>query len=171
MVAIETLFKSFEETIEMNTIGRRIRLAMTENELRQVDVLEQLRTHGIEMSKAQLSKIVNDDVTMFAPETLIALGKILDINLHYMITGEELETKVERFFSDEANAVGAMIDAMMPRSRRMILIMAESLLKTDQEQRSNELEIAALLEENIKLLSNGDRKVATDYIERTGRYR
>jgi len=143
---------------DMDTIGKRIRLAMLENNLRQSDVREQLRSYGKEISKANLSKIVNDGAIMYTPDLLEAMGKILGVNLHYLLTGEEIEGKEEKFNTDEANRAGAAIDALPQEMRELLTnnaLMFQRLSQSNErlieENKTLRSEKEALIQEHEKL--------------------
>lgn len=149
----------------MDTIGKRLRLAMVNKDYKQVDVLRLLEQAGTTISRSQLSKITTDGAMMFTPALLIALSDALDINLHYLITGKEPEAKEEKFFSNEANAVGALVDAMLPASRQLMQIIAENIAAQDRQRRLQDRALTRLLEDVSDHLTNGQRKLAAEYID------
>ena len=64
-----------------------------------------------------------------------------------------------------------MVDGLSPRARKLLLDGAQMLKQIESEIIENHREIARLLEENINLLSNSDRRIAAEYIGRILRHR
>jgi transcriptional regulator with XRE-family HTH domain len=154
-----------------DTMGKRLKIAMMEQDLRQVDIIEQLRSYGIELSKAQLSKIVNDEVVTPNIEFLRAIKRLLGLSLDYIIDGEEPTAQpADHFMTDEANAIGALVDKLPIELRTVLLDVAQLLYRLHTDQRKKEEELISLLEDNINLMGNGHRRIAREYIDRNRRH-
>lgn len=148
------------------TMGGRIKAALIEKEMNQTELRKALAQHGVVISKAQVSKLVGGSVKRPPTKTLQAIKQILGVSLDYLVDSDEPEEE-ERFMSDEANQIGAMVDAMLPRSRQLLLSIADGLLRIDEEQYESDARLSQLLMENISGLANGYRAEAREYIERT----
>jgi transcriptional regulator with XRE-family HTH domain len=137
-----------------DTMGKRLKIAMMEQDLRQVDVIEQLRSYGIHVSRSQLSKVLNDEITTPNLEFIRAIKKILGLSMDYIIDGTEPEAKQERFVSEEANVIGEIADQLPPHMRQSLLEVARLHQRMHAEQRRKDEEIARLLMERVNLLDD-----------------
>lgn len=114
-------------------------------------------------------------------EVLFAICDLFNTDTEWILRGNVLEPEKipDKFNTDEANEVGAMVDKMQPQTRQMMLTGAQSALRWEkallQIQQDKLMEsqrkVARLLEENINLWSSADRKIADDYIENIGHHR
>lgn len=97
---------------------------------------------------------------------IVALSKIYDADPTYLLTGEEHGETTH--YSEEAEQIAKLVDQMQPQTRQMMLGAARGAMQLESELMEAYREIARLLEENISLLSNGDRMIADAYIDRIG---
>lgn len=174
MMIIDSLYQTSKERCCMplkrrakkGTFGERVKECREENTTyTQNDFIDILKTrYGISMSAAAFSKIELGETRRLDPSLIIAIAEIALTNVHYLITGEE--TGEITSYSEEAEHVARLVDQMLPRSKQLVKIIAQNLLTIDNEQREAEVDIVVLLQENINLLNNGDRKIAADYIHR-----
>lgn len=151
------------------SFGWRLAKMREDREMSQKEVVEKLAKYNIEgipRSIPALSQLELGMTKRVHVDLLLALSEILNANVAYLITGEEPESPV--MWSEEADQVANLIDKMLPRSRQLIKTIAKNLLTIDNEQREAEVNIAVLLQENLNLLNNGDRKIAVEYIHRMG---
>lgn len=158
---------------KQGTFAWRLRQAREEKELDQTQVVDELkRRFGHEMTYAAYNKHETGDTENPKLIVLDMLSQVLDCSVDYLVTGKEPEGKAVRFWSDEADKAGNIIDGMLPQTRAIALGILELLAQMDKEQRSNEYEIAHLLAENISLMKRGsDQERARRYIEAAGYFR
>lgn len=152
----------------MDTIGQRIKLEMIHKDLKQADILRQLHEKGIEIQKSQMSKIVNDEVSMFTPAMLIEIARIIGVDTHYLLTGEERgDTKS---WSDEAAAVAAIVDkASDPLSRSTLLSVIEKVTQLHPEHWEFMLSVISNVGDKVGEIDKARRRLAGKlYDERRG---
>lgn len=125
--------------------------------------------YKVSTNKSTVNRILTDKQEP-PHDLLFALCDMFDTDTEWILRGNVLEPEKipDRFMTDEANEVGAMVDRMQPSTRQMMLNAARAAMQLENELLEAYREIARLLEENINLLSNGDRKIADAYIDRIG---
>lgn len=164
--------KANMKTAREGTFAWRLMLEREKKGLSQVELSEELtrRLKGKKVAPPTpmtVSKMERGIIVTPKHEVLEGLSEIFRCTIDYLVTGKEPEPEPDQFVTPEANTVGTMIDAMLPRSRRIMVIVADGLLAADTEQNESDVRIAELLQENITLMSNGQRSVADEYILRT----
>ena len=151
------------------SFGWRLMKIREDREMSQKEVVDKLAAYdneGIPRSVPALSQLELGMTKRVHVDLLLALSEILNVSVAYLITGVEPESPTA--WSEEAEQVARLIDQMLPRSRQLIKTIAKNLVIIDNEQREAEVNIAVLLQENLNLLNNGDRKIAVEYIHRMG---
>lgn len=150
-----------------DSFGKRVRDGREEKGLTQSDMIRLLNErYGIQMSEAAFSKIEIGETKRLHIDLQMAIAGILNNDIRYLLTGEEVGSTALAW-SEEAEIIAGLVDSLLPRSRRLVEIVARNLLAIDNEQRENEKELIELLMENINLLPNGAGKIAKDYIDRS----
>ena len=138
----------------------------------QKDVIDRLAKYpnkDMPRSVPALSQLEIGQTKRVHVDLLLALCEILDVTPGYLITGIEAEKPTA--WSEEAEKLASMVDGLSPRARRLLLDGAQMLKQIEGEILESQREIAKLLEENISLLSNSDRRIAGEYIARILRHR
>lgn len=102
--------------------------------------------HAINLDQAQYSRMERDSASV-TDKVLLAISKVYGINVHTLLTGEDVAADIEVFITPEANEVGVMLDQMDEDLREAILDLTKDLLK--QERRSLQNEIGAYLQDDI----------------------
>lgn len=158
---------------KQGTFAWRLRQAREEKELEQTQVVDELkRRFGYEMTYAAYNKHETGDTENPKLAVLDMLSQVLGCSIDYLVSGREPEEKTAKFWSEEADKAGNIIDGMLPQTRGLALCILDQLMQMDKEQRSNEYEIAHLLAENINLMKRGsDQERARRYIEAAGYFR
>lgn len=123
--------------------------------------------YKVSTNKSTINRILTDKQEP-PHDLLFALCDMFDTDTEWILRGNVLEPEKipDRFMTDEANEVGAMIDQMSPSTRQMMIAAARAAMQLEIELMESQKEIARLLEENISLLENSDRQIARDYIRR-----
>jgi transcriptional regulator with XRE-family HTH domain len=151
-----------------SNFGRRIKAARETKGLTQDELIERLKVRGISMSSAALSKVECGETMRVHVDLLLAVSQILAVDVAELLVGstrpgrQPAPTVAD---SAEAQTVGAMIDAMLPRSRRMLTTMARELLAADQEQKQKDVRIAELLQDGISAM---ERRTVGNGTDRDG---
>lgn len=101
-------------------------------------------------------------------EVLFAICDMFDTDTEWILRGNVLEPEKipDRFMTDEANEVGAMIDQMSQSTRQMMVMTARSATQLEKELLESQRVIAKLMEGYINLLESGDRIIAREHIDR-----
>ena len=97
---------------------------------------------------------------------LFAFCEMFETDTEWILRGNVLEPEKvpDRFMTDEANEVGALIDAMSSRSRRLMKLIGENLEEADREQRRKNEDVTRLLESLTHLLSENQRNAVSDIL-------
>lgn len=103
-------------------------------------------------------------------EVLFAICDMFNTDTEWILRGNMLEPEKipDKFNTDEANRIGAIVDDMLPPTRRLLEMIANELLEIDQRQHASNLRNAELLTKYINQMANGDQQKAREYIESTG---
>lgn len=129
------------------------------------------KRYSIHTSRSVVNRYLNDAQEM-TYEIITAICEIFHVSADWLLRGEDFETKEkDEFYSEEANHIGAMVDAMSEENRQLMVLIAKGLLSADERQNNSDVRIAELLQENIRLLTNGQRSVADAHIQRTDQNR
>lgn len=120
------------------------------------------------MTPAGWNKFETGDTATPKHVILAAISEITGCSLDYLILGKEPPPEPpSSYYSDDADRIAVMADDMLPRSRILLTMIAEGLLRIDEEQNESDARLSQLLLENINTLANGHRAEAREYIERT----
>lgn len=165
----------------LDTIGDRLNQLLRErgrndrNEAyTQVDLTDMLtgratapngQRYNIRTNKSTINRILTDKQEP-PLEIIFAICDIFNQDLRWILRGDVAAEPPALAWSEEAEIIAGLVDSLLPRSRRLVEIVARNLLAIDNEQRENEKELIELLMENINLLPNGAGKIAKDYIDR-----
>ena len=125
--------------------------------------------YKVNTNKSTVSRILTDKQDL-PYDMLFAICDMFDTDTEWILRGNVLEPEKipDRFNTDEANEVGAMIDDMLPQTRRFLETIAAGLLEIDQRQHESNMRAAELLSAYITEMRNGDRQHAREYIQSTG---
>lgn len=124
--------------IVMDTIGKRLRVAMIDRGMKQSEMIAKFEDAGHVISRQQLSKILNDGAALYTPEFLAAASNVLNRSVHYIVTGTEWTDPIDKFMSDEANEIGRLVDEMQPRMRQMMLQAAKASSQLNDDMLNRE---------------------------------
>lgn len=141
---------------EKGTLGWRVSTERDHRGLTQGDVVEALRRHGIKTTVVGISEIELGKRKQFAPELIVALSKILEIDIGYLLTGEE--STASHAWSEEAEIIASIVDRMQPQTRQMMVENAQSALQCEQKIREN-LEAELLDAPRHQAISQHKRKL------------
>lgn len=123
----------------------------------QGDLLARLHEKGVEMSSQAISRIVSGRNKTFEPEFLAAISRIFDVSIDWLVTGEE-STKgvlVDKFWSEEANEIGALIDTMDNSNRQFVLQVAKHLATENNAERARDQQTTDMLIRCIDFVPDG----------------
>lgn len=185
-----------ENDEDMKTIGDRIEQLLKDfgraryegaPPYTQVDFMEMLtgkrpapdgKYYHVSTNKSTLNRILTNKQQP-SHELLFAICDMFNTDTEWILRGNVLEPEKipDRFMTDEANEVGAIIDQMKPPSRQVLLaaakaaLDAERILQKQAEQQilESEKELARIMKSYIIHLENGDRKLIDAYIDRIDR--
>lgn len=73
-----------------NLIGARVETARKKKGMKQKDLLAKLQVQGVELNASGLSKL-EGQIRYVTDFELLALARILDVSLEWLLTGEEEE--------------------------------------------------------------------------------
>lgn len=148
-----------------NSFGQRLKKEREKKGLTQAELIKMANEYGgtdMPESVPALSQLELGVTKRIHVDLLLALSKILNTNAHYLITGEEVGEILG--YSEEAERVARLIDAMLPRSRHLLKIIAEHLVETDRYERKRDQEITRLLDDVSHLLTSSQRSMAADIL-------
>lgn len=133
--------------------------------------------YRVSTNKSTVNRILTDKQEL-PYDLLFAICDMFDTDTEWILRGNvlepekipvlEMEKIPNKFNTDEANDVGAMIDDMLPQTRRFLETIAAGLLEIDQRQHESNMRAAELLSAYITEMRNGDRQHAREYIQSTG---
>lgn len=172
---------------DMKTIGDRIEQLLKEfgrarydgaPPYTQVDLMEMLtgqrpapdgKYYHVSTNKSTINRILMDKQQP-SHEVLFAICDMFNTDTEWILRGNMLEPEKipDKFNTDEANRIGAIVDDMLPPTRRLLEMIANELLEIDQRQHASNLRNAELLTKYINQMANGDQQKAREYIESTG---
>lgn len=109
-------------------------------------------------STSTMSRIINGSAEP-PLGAIIAICNMFHTDMEWLATGEVREEpeRIERFVTDEANRVGAIVDAVDQDMRDLILHMAEELREINAQRQDLRTEVYTLLTDTISAMS-GDNK-------------
>ena len=148
-----------------DSFGQRLKREREKKGLTQAELIKMANEYGgtdMPGSVPALSQLEQGVTRRIHVDLLLALSKILNVNAHYLITGEEQGEIIS--YSEEAERVTRLIDAMLPKSRRLMKVIAENLVENDRYERKQEQEITRLLDDISHLLTVGQRDMAASIL-------
>lgn len=97
-----------------------------------------------------------------------AICDIFGTDAEWLLRGNVLEPQIveQRFMTDEANAIGALVDEMDQDTRRFILINAQMIHKLNQERKARQQEIARLMQDYLELISINNQGEAKSILDK-----
>ena len=149
-----------------DSFGKRVRDEREALGLTQSDMIGLLNErYAIQMSEAAFSKIEIGETKRLHIDLQMAITGILGNDIRYLLTGEEPGTTTA--WSEEAEQIARMIDAMLPRSRLSMLVMARNLVEADKEDRRRDIEITRFLQsldQSLTHLTDSQRSAIADIL-------
>ena len=112
----------------LKTTGQRVRFAR--DKIRGLQGKELARR--VNITPSMLSKIEHDQKNP-SMEVLIALAQVLDVSIDWLVPAQGTDTLYRRiedepiYFSEEADQVARLVDALPPKYRAVILEQAQSV--------------------------------------------
>lgn len=138
---------------DTNTFGWRMKWERERLGIGQKELAEMMQKQfNITIGQSGISKIENDEVKTPPFPVQIALSKILHCSLDYLITGEEWKDAADRFITDEANQVGALLDEMDEDARQFVMTIVQRIHQFNMERKARQEDMRVLMEEYIALL-------------------
>lgn len=153
----------------------------------QVELMEMLtgkrpgpngKYYKVSTNKSTLNRILTNKQEL-SHDILFAICDMFNTDTEWILRGNVLEPEKipDRFMTDEANQVGAIMDQMQPPSRQVLLAAAKAALEAERQLQKqaeqqifeSEKELARIMKSYISHLENGDRKVVNAYIDRIDR--
>lgn len=128
--------------------------------------------YKVNTNKSTVSRILTDKQEL-PYDVLFAICDMFDTDTEWILRGNVLEPEriPDKFNTDEANEVGAMIDAMLPRSRLSMLVLARNLAEADKEDRRKDIEITRFLQsldQSLTHLTDSQRSEIADILYNFG---
>lgn len=123
--------------------------------------------YKVSTNKSTVNRILTDKQEP-PHDLLFALCDMFDTDTEWILRGNVLEPEKipDKFNTDEANEVGAMIDQMSQSTRQMMMAAARAAMQLENELLETQSELVELLRENIQFMENGARKKVDTYIDR-----
>lgn len=146
----------------LDTMGQRLTALQRQREWSNKDVTELLKGYGIDIDPSHYSRLVNDK-SLPSVQVAIALAKLFETTIDFVLgmewaTDEHRIVAPDAFITNEANAIGVMLDRMDVDMRKRALHIVGELLEINDERRNLHADIAELLGEQINLLSGQKRQ-------------
>lgn len=155
---------------DTNTFNWRLRQARDEMNISQVEMHNRIVSivrrsePDFSMTPAAYNKLEIGDTTNPKISVIAACGEILGISLDKLITGKDAEIEKGVFLHEESEKIAQLSDEMLPKSRRLMLIIAEYLTNEDDKERRRDQGITRFLDNVDHFLTNGQRKMAADIL-------
>lgn len=155
---------------DTNTFNWRLRQARDEMNISQVEMNNRIinivrrSEPDFSMTPAAYNKLEIGDTTNPKLSVIAACGEILGLSLDKLITGKEIEVEKGTFLHEESEKIAHLSDDMLPKSRRLMLIIAEYLAKEDDKERRRDHGVTRFLDNVDHVLTNGQRKMAADIL-------
>lgn len=151
--------------MEWDTFGGRVKLARDGLGMTQDDMIAELKRHGVDVSGAAYSKLETGETKRIHVEYLLAISQIFNISADELLTGKV--ATLAQFETDEANAAGALLDAMLPRQRKLAMQLLRIVAEMDKEAHAEMDEMRDVLGLMADRLTNGQKARIDRHIERT----
>lgn len=135
----------------LDTFGKRIRALRMDRGLSQVELRDRMQKEAsVEIGETYISELERSD-RMPSLEVAAAMAKVLDVSLDYLglliEDGDSYKrTPAPNYFSEEADRVAEMFDAMRPEQRRALFTLARDLSGNTVERAKQSAEKDDLLD-------------------------
>lgn len=153
----------------LGTLGQRALILRKDLDYSQRDVVDYLKSHGVDIDYSHYSRIENDKALPSIP-VLIAMVKVLNCTSDYLLLiSDEAHARDDTndvFVTPEANEAGSIIDTLDDDMRQHVLATAKVIQSIDTERKELHAELVELLSEQISLLSGKKRQQATALLAR-----
>lgn len=155
---------------DTNTFNWRLRQARDEMNISQVEMNNRIinivrrSEPDFSMTPAAYNKLETGDTTNPKISVIAACGEILGISLDKLITGKEMEVEKGVFLHEESEKIAQLSDDMLPKSRRLMCIIADYLANEDDKERRRDQGVTRFLDNVDHVLTNGQRKMAADIL-------
>lgn len=149
----------------IDTMGGRLMLARKDKGLNQLELLERLKEKGHEITPAHWSRVENNQRGL-SLDLLVAAADILEQSLDYLTGRPTAPEGGEHFITDEANAVGRLLDTMDDDLRKLVLLSTQHLKRLDEERKALHREVATLLIESLSCVSDDSKIRAKSVLDK-----
>lgn len=135
----------------LDTFGKRIRALRMDRGLSQVELRDRMHKEAeVEIGETYISELERSD-RMPSLEVAAAMAKVLDVSLDYLgllvDDGESYKrTPAPVYFSEEADRIAELFDAMRPEQRRALYTLARDLSGNPVERAKQDAEKEDLLD-------------------------
>lgn len=138
--------------MKLDTFGKRIRALRQDRGLSQIELRDRMKSEAeVEIGDTYISELERS-ARMPSLEIAAAMAKVLDVTLDYLgLLIEDGELSYKRtpppvYFSEEADEVASLVDAMRPEQRLVIMSVARNLSALTMERAKRRAESNDILD-------------------------
>lgn len=140
----------------LDTFGKRLRVLRIDRDLSQIDLRDRMVKSGVPIGETYISELERTE-KMPSLEVAAAMARALDVSVDYLAlliddaVSYRRQPVPDNYYSEEADEVAKMIDAMHPEQRALVLNVAKSMISAPtqrQRERAEIIEMLNLIEKN-----------------------
>jgi transcriptional regulator with XRE-family HTH domain len=122
------------DLMALDTFGKRLRVLRIDREMSQIELRDKMeKCYGVSIGETYISELERTARTPTL-EIAAAMARVLDVSLDYMglliddaTASYRRETGMPVYFSEEADQVAQMVDAMRPEQRALVVALVRDL--------------------------------------------
>lgn len=136
----------------LDTFGKRLRVLRIDRDLSQINLRDRMeKQHAVSIGETYISELERTE-KMPSLEVAAAMAKVLDVSVDYLalLIHEALpyrrQPTPDNYYSEQADEVARIVDAMHPAQRDLLLNLAKSMLNAPSPRQYELAEMRDILD-------------------------
>lgn len=148
----------------LDTFGKRLRVLRIDRDLSQINLRDSMeKQHKVSIGETYISELERTD-KMPSLEVAAAIAKVLDVSIDYLgllideaVSYRRIATP-DNYYSEQADEVARMVDAMHPAQRELLLNLAKNMLQAPSQRQREVTEMRDILDSIERQFGRNVRK-------------
>lgn len=135
----------------LETFGKRLRVLRIDRDLSQIQLRDRMEKVGVPIGETYISELERTE-KMPSLEVAAAMARVLDVSVDYLAllideaASYRRQPQPDNYYSEEADELAKLTDAMHPEQRSVLLNLARSMVSAPTSRQMERAEIRDILD-------------------------